>query len=205
MTAAIDAFSHRGIGEGIDRPFGKSGTVHLGSHGQETVRSCAMSSSRAWTQGSARETKATHSRSRMSPTARRTSCASNDEVERRRASPASNEGTLSQSSTLSLAHRRRDPRSLQPIVRSRVRQLPTVNRRTDASHPTCRSNDVLAFGNTIPCLRILTTYDRWLARDFTRDRRLSLRVDQRTGQRARSNCRRLRHLMIVIKAVGDVR
>jgi len=42
---------------------------------------------------------------------------SNDEVERRGASPASNEGTLSQSSTHSLAHRRRDPRSLEPIVR----------------------------------------------------------------------------------------
>ena|ERR1700722_4764316 len=44
---------------------------------------------------------------------------SNDEVERRGASPASNEGTLSQSSTPSLAHRRRDPRSLEPIVRVR--------------------------------------------------------------------------------------
>src|ERR1700692_2514953 len=41
---------------------------------------------------------------------------SNDEVERRGASPASNEGTLFQSSTPSLAQRRRDPRSLQPIV-----------------------------------------------------------------------------------------
>src|SRR5271154_5551878 len=41
---------------------------------------------------------------------------SNDEVERRGASPASNEGTLSQSSIPSLAHRRRDPRSLEPIV-----------------------------------------------------------------------------------------
>jgi len=45
---------------------------------------------------------------------------SNDEVERRGASPASNEGTLSQSSTLSLAHRRRHPRSLEPIVRPNV-------------------------------------------------------------------------------------
>ena len=34
----------------------------------------------------------------------------NDEVERRGASPASNEGTLSQSSTPSLAQRRRGPR-----------------------------------------------------------------------------------------------
>src|SRR5580692_3241041 len=41
----------------------------------------------------------------------------NDEVERRGASPASNEGTLSQSSTSSLAHRRRVPRSLEPMVR----------------------------------------------------------------------------------------
>src|SRR5579863_9881445 len=40
-----------------------------------------------------------------------------DEVERRGASPASNEGTLSQSSTSSLAQRRRAPRSLEPIVR----------------------------------------------------------------------------------------
>ena len=38
----------------------------------------------------------------------------NDEVERRGA--ASNEGTLSQSSNPSLAHRRRAPRSLEPIV-----------------------------------------------------------------------------------------
>jgi hypothetical protein len=40
-----------------------------------------------------------------------------DEVERRRASPASNKGILSQPSTPSLAYRRRDPRSLEPIVR----------------------------------------------------------------------------------------
>src|ERR1700690_2050735 len=43
--------------------------------------------------------------------------ASNDEVERRGASPAANEGTLSQSSTPSLTQRRRGPRSLEPIVR----------------------------------------------------------------------------------------
>jgi hypothetical protein len=43
--------------------------------------------------------------------------APNDEVERRGASPASIEGTLSQASIPSLAHRRRDPRSLEPIVR----------------------------------------------------------------------------------------
>src|SRR6266403_2005582 len=43
----------------------------------------------------------------------------NNEVERRGASPASNEGTLFPSSTSSLAHRRRDPRSLEPIVRRR--------------------------------------------------------------------------------------
>src|SRR5258707_470958 len=42
---------------------------------------------------------------------------SNDEVERRGASRASNEGTLSQSSTPLLAHRRRHPRSLEPLVR----------------------------------------------------------------------------------------
>src|SRR3984957_6918176 len=41
----------------------------------------------------------------------------NDEVERRGASPTSSEGILSQSSTSSLAHRRRHPRSLQPFVR----------------------------------------------------------------------------------------
>src|SRR4029077_16300209 len=49
--------------------------------------------------------------------------APNDEVERRGASPASNEGTLSQSSTPSLAHRRRDPRSLQPFVRCHPTKL----------------------------------------------------------------------------------
>src|SRR5580658_3489974 len=42
---------------------------------------------------------------------------SNDEVERRGVSPASNEGSLSRSSILSLAQRRRAPRSLEPIVR----------------------------------------------------------------------------------------
>ena len=41
----------------------------------------------------------------------------NDEVERRGAAPTSNEADLSQSSTHSLSHRRRDPRSLDPIVR----------------------------------------------------------------------------------------
>src|SRR5665213_972218 len=41
----------------------------------------------------------------------------NDEVERRGTSPTSNEADLSRSSTPSLAHRRRDPRSLEPIVR----------------------------------------------------------------------------------------
>ena len=46
--------------------------------------------------------------------------APNDEVERRGASPASNEGTLSQPSTPSLAHRiRQPPRSLEPFVRGR--------------------------------------------------------------------------------------
>src|ERR1700722_20593266 len=45
---------------------------------------------------------------------------SNDEVERRGASPASNEAALSESSTPSLAHRRRyGPRSLEPNVRGR--------------------------------------------------------------------------------------
>jgi len=43
---------------------------------------------------------------------------SNDEVERCGASPASNEGTLSKSSSSSLAQRRRAPRSLKPIVRA---------------------------------------------------------------------------------------
>jgi hypothetical protein len=41
----------------------------------------------------------------------------NDEVERRGDSPASNEGSLSRSSTPSSAQRRRGPRSLEPIVR----------------------------------------------------------------------------------------
>jgi hypothetical protein len=42
---------------------------------------------------------------------------SNDEVERRGVASPTNEGDLSQSSTSSLAHRRYDPRSLEPIVR----------------------------------------------------------------------------------------
>jgi hypothetical protein len=45
--------------------------------------------------------------------------ASNDEVERRGVAPALIEADLSQSSTPSLAHRRRAPRSLEPIVRFR--------------------------------------------------------------------------------------
>jgi len=43
--------------------------------------------------------------------------ASNDQVERRGAASTTNKAGLSQSSTYSLAHRRRDPRSLEPIVR----------------------------------------------------------------------------------------
>jgi hypothetical protein len=42
---------------------------------------------------------------------------SNDEVERRGDAATRNEGDLSQSSIPSLAQRRRDPRSLQPLVR----------------------------------------------------------------------------------------
>jgi hypothetical protein len=53
----------------------------------------------------------------------RTTETPNDEVERRGASPASNEGTLSQSSTYSFAQRRRDPRSLEPIVMRYLRGL----------------------------------------------------------------------------------
>ena len=66
---------------------------------------------------------------------------SNDEVERRGASPESNEGTLSRSSTPTMAHRRRDPRSLEPIVR-RYRHTPClmptpapIKRRTPAAPP----------------------------------------------------------------------
>src|ERR1700723_3676885 len=44
----------------------------------------------------------------------------NDEVERRGVAPASNGADLSRSSTPSLAHRRRDPRSLEPIVRFQI-------------------------------------------------------------------------------------
>jgi hypothetical protein len=54
--------------------------------------------------------------------------ASNDEVERRGASPASNEGTLSQPSTPSLAHRRCDPRSLEPIVSGRCGYVSRTDR-----------------------------------------------------------------------------
>ena len=46
-----------------------------------------------------------------------TGSSSNDEAERRRIAPTTNEADLSQSSTPSLAQRRRDPRSLEPIVR----------------------------------------------------------------------------------------
>src|ERR1700730_622359 len=50
---------------------------------------------------------------------------SNDEVERRGAALASIEGTLSSSSTVSLAQQRRDPRSLKSIVR-RLRDIFTA-------------------------------------------------------------------------------
>jgi hypothetical protein len=44
--------------------------------------------------------------------------ASNDEVERRGSAPTPTEADLSQSSIVSLGHRRRDhPRSLEPMVR----------------------------------------------------------------------------------------
>src|SRR5580698_1228474 len=52
----------------------------------------------------------------------------NSEVERRGASLASSEESLSRPSIPSLAYRRRDPRSLQPIVRrypSKLRPVPT--------------------------------------------------------------------------------
>src|SRR5580698_1834932 len=62
-------------------------------------------------------------RTQMEILARRLIMGPNDEVERRGASPASNEGTLSQSSTPSLAHRRRGPRSLEPIVREHAYPL----------------------------------------------------------------------------------
>jgi hypothetical protein len=41
---------------------------------------------------------------------------SNDDVERRRVATTTNEAVLSKSSTYSFAHRRRHPRSLEPIV-----------------------------------------------------------------------------------------
>lgn len=46
----------------------------------------------------------------------------NDEVERRGVAPTSSEAVLSQSSTPSLAHRRRSPRSREPIVRLHLEQ-----------------------------------------------------------------------------------
>src|SRR5260221_11563017 len=48
--------------------------------------------------------------------------ASNDEVERRGAAPTSHEAELYRSLTLSLAHRRRRPRSLEPIVKRHSQQ-----------------------------------------------------------------------------------
>src|SRR5258708_4858083 len=56
--------------------------------------------------------------------------APNDEVERRGASPAPNEGTLSQSSTPSLVPQSCDPRSLEPIVRRGFGEPSTVLPRT---------------------------------------------------------------------------
>ena len=46
--------------------------------------------------------------------------ASNDEVERRGIALPTNEAALSQSSIPSLPHRRRDPRSLEPMVRHKL-------------------------------------------------------------------------------------
>jgi hypothetical protein len=58
----------------------------------------------------------------------------NDEVERRGVATSTNEAALSQSSTPSLAQRRRDPRSLEPIVR-RFHRLPVKL----ATHSTGRA------------------------------------------------------------------
>ncbi len=60
----------------------------------------------------------------------------NDEVERRGASPTPNEATLSQSSTYSLAHRRRDPRSLEPIVRRHFATTHPTPRVAEETRPT---------------------------------------------------------------------
>src|ERR1700733_12983682 len=58
----------------------------------------------------------------------------NDEVERRGIATTTNEASLSQSSTSSLAYRRHDPRSLEPIVmRSEI--LPAVPLKCDDSFP----------------------------------------------------------------------
>ena len=53
---------------------------------------------------------------------------SNDEVERRGNAPKTDGASLFQSSTLSLAHRRRGPRSLEPIVGGQLPKYPNQPR-----------------------------------------------------------------------------
>jgi hypothetical protein len=56
----------------------------------------------------------------------RVQTASNDEAERRGASPTTNDAALSQSSIFSFSHRRHDPRSLRPIVRCLFALIKTI-------------------------------------------------------------------------------
>jgi len=74
--------------------------------------------------------------------AMRMKVASNDEVERRGAAPTSHEAELYRSLTLSLAHRRRRPRSLEPIVKrhsqQRSIQVLPCSRAVKVADPTAR-------------------------------------------------------------------
>jgi hypothetical protein len=73
------------------------------------------------------------------------------EVERRGASSASNEGSLSRSSILSLAQRRRAPRSLEPIVRCRQPRTNAVAPRQGYAGRPDSNYDIAQEGSSIDC------------------------------------------------------
>jgi hypothetical protein len=74
----------------------------------------------------------------------------NDEVDRPTLGVSTNEDALSQSSTSSRAHRRRDPRSLQPIVRGQVRSAHTTTGNATSSTAAPKSQMLCNSGPAVP-------------------------------------------------------
>src|SRR5271155_1888888 len=117
--------------------------------------------------------------------------APNDEVERRGASPASNEGTLSQSSIPSLAQRRCAPRSLEPIVRCPATACPFGTssncqiRRDSPLHRTCISK--MPPESRSPRYLALLKSPQPILADPALPRTLALRALEQAGNRAPSH------------------